>query len=169
MESPEGSSVARSDAPDERPAVDVELKEAAPIPVQGRPLSRKERKQLLRMQRTTISAEFYAGLIPHPEHLERIEKLQPGATDRLIRMAETQGEHRQAMERKFLNFNGVSQILGTIVAGIIALGSVGGSIYLLATGHSIVQFTAMLTPLAAIIWAFRRTQKNQSKEIARKK
>lgn len=134
-----------------------------------RPLSKKERKRLLRAQTTAQITEFYAGILPHPEHLERFERLHPGTTDRLIAMAEQQGKHRQAMEKKFLNINGFSQIAGTLFAGVICLLSVGGGIYLLATGHSLISFAACLTPLAPIVWAFRKARSAQATQIARKR
>lgn len=86
----------------------------------------------------------------------------------MIQMAERQGAHRQAMERKFLNFNGVSQILGTVFAGAVAVGSVAGGIYLLSTGHSLAEFAATLVPLAAIVWAFRWTRNRQQIEVSHK-
>ncbi len=135
-----------------------------------RPLSKKERKRLLQQQLTAqITTEFYAGALPHPQHLERFEALYPGTTERLITMAEAQGIHRQAMEKKFLNFNGFSQVAGTLFAGIVAVMAVGGGIYLLAKGQSLLTFAACLTPLAPIIWAFRRERDSQKIQIAAKK
>lgn len=167
LEQREGNPIASSEPSAVTPTASAQPAASAPV---QQPLSKKQRKAMLRTaQRTEITTEFYAGLLPHPEHLERFEKLQPGTTSRLMAMAEKQGEHRQAMERQFLNFNGFSQVAGTIFAGIVALGSVGASVYLLATGHSLIEFAAMLTPLAAIVWAFRKTQKRQATEIARKK
>jgi uncharacterized membrane protein len=144
---------------------------AATEPLQGKVLSRNQQKKLAKQQakQSVQFQEFYAGMLPHPEHLERFEALAPGTTDRLISMAEKQGEHRQAMERKFLNFNGFSQAAGVVFAGLICLLSVGGGIYLLATGHSILQFAACLTPLAPIVWAFRRARNQQRAEVARKR
>lgn len=165
MEQPEGTSVATQQS-----TTPQTLGSRALDGVQGAQLSKRERKQLLKaQQQTQVRAEFYAGLLPHPEHLERFEQLQPGTTNRLIAMAERQGEHRQVIERKFLNFNGFSQVAGTLFAGAVALMSVGGAIYLLATGHPLTEFAACLVPLAPIVWAFRKARTQQRSEIARKR
>lgn len=128
----------------------------------------KERREL-RAQRIEQTVEWYQGVVPHPEHLERFEALLPGATDRFLALAERQSAHRQRLENKFMNLNGAASITGAISAGVVSLVSVGGAIYLLATGHGLMDFAACLTPLAPIIWAFRKARSSESKEMAKKK
>lgn len=47
-----------------------------------------------------IRSEMYSGPIPPPEALARYEDIQPGAADRILKMAEKQQEHRMALETK---------------------------------------------------------------------
>lgn len=47
-----------------------------------------------------IRSEMYSGPIPPPEALARYEEIQPGAADRILKMAEKQQEHRMALETK---------------------------------------------------------------------
>lgn len=115
-------------------------------------------------ERTHVTAEFYAGMLPHPDHLERFEKLQPGATDRLIRMVEGQANHRQAMERKFLNFNGSAQVLGVVIAGLFLLSAVAGGVYLLHDGKTLEGFGAMLAGIVPVAITFVKQRREQQGE-----
>lgn len=135
-----------------------------PQGVEGRPVQRPQP----RGRQVAARMEYYEGLIPHPEHMERFEQLAPGSTDRLIAMAERQGEHRQTMERKFLNFNGSSQILGVVFAGLIGLGSIAGTVYLAMNDKPAQAMAATLAPLAGIVWAYRGQRERQQAEKAKK-
>ena len=115
-------------------------------------------------ERAHITAEFYAGMLPHPDHLERFEQLQPGATDRLIRMVEGQASHRQAMERKFLNFNGGAQVLGVVIAGLFLLSAVAGGVYLLHDGKTLAGFGAMLVGIVPVAITFVKQRASQQGE-----
>ncbi len=108
-------------------------------------------------------------MLPHPEHLERFEQLLPGATDRMLSLAENQIAHRHGMERKFLNFNGASEILGVVFAGAAVLSGIAGGIYLLMHDKPIGGLTSMIVPLASVAAAFLRTRNSQSKQLERKK
>ena len=57
----------------------------------------------LSVHATIMQAEAYSGPIPPASELEKYEKIQQGAADRIIRMAEKQSSHRQAMETKMLD------------------------------------------------------------------
>lgn len=57
---------------------------------------KKEVKEALMV----IRGEMYSGPIPPPEALARYEEIQPGAADRIIKMAEKQQEHRMSLETK---------------------------------------------------------------------
>ena len=57
---------------------------------------KKEVKEALMIMRS----ELYSGPIPPPEALARYEEIQPGAADRILKMAEKQQEHRMALETK---------------------------------------------------------------------
>lgn len=116
-----------------------------------------------------MRTESYWGAVPHPDHVERFEAILPGAFDRFLGMAERQSAHRQRMERKFLNFNGVAQAIGVIFAGLTVLGAIAACTYLMMNDKPIAGFTAMLTPLAVVGGIFLRTRKKQQAEIAGKR
>lgn len=46
------------------------------------------RKQVVERVTAILKQEIFQGPLPHPRHLEAYEKIQPGAADRIISMAE---------------------------------------------------------------------------------
>jgi uncharacterized membrane protein len=113
---------------------------------------------------TASRTELYAGTVPHPEHAQAFENILPGSFGRFLAMAEKQGDHRQRMERKFLNFNGASQILGVVIAGAVVLAGMWFGYDLLMHDKKVEGLTAMLTPLGVIGAAFIGARISQAKE-----
>ncbi len=50
-----------------------------------------------------IKAEFYEGLIPHPDILRGYEDLVPGAAKKILDTFDDQSHHRMAIERKVVD------------------------------------------------------------------
>ena len=113
-------------------------------------------------------AEIYSGALPHPDHLERFEAILPGTTDRFIRLAEQQSEHRQRMERKFLNFNGASQIIGVLFAGLAIVGGLAAGTFLLYHDKKTEGLMAMFGPGGAVAVIFVGVRWAQGAERKRK-
>lgn len=53
--------------------------------------------------------QIHQEIIPHPELLERYERLLPGTAERLLRLAESETEHRRALERQAQSANATAQ------------------------------------------------------------
>ena len=51
-------------------------------------------------QRVSLTAEAWSGPLPHPDTLERYEKLIPGSADRLLAAFERQVAHRHSMDKR---------------------------------------------------------------------
>lgn len=51
----------------------------------------------------SILEESFAGPIAHPRHLEEYERIAPGASDRIIKMAEKAQDHNISMESLGVN------------------------------------------------------------------
>lgn len=66
-----------------------------------------------------IREESYSGPIPSPRALQEYEGILPGSADRILKMAESQQEHRMQMENKAiseqLSLNKRGQILGFVI------------------------------------------------------
>lgn len=68
-----------------------------------------------------IQSEF-SGPIPPPNIIKGYEEILPGAADRIIRMAETQALHRQAMEKKMVESESRDSLLGIFFAFSLGIG-----------------------------------------------
>lgn len=141
----------------------------APSAQTNAPSSVETRSARLEQSNAGFRAELYSGQVPHPEHLERFEQLSRGATDRFITMAERQSVHRQAMERKFLNINGTTQVLGVIFAGLIVLASIGSGGFLVYHDKQVEGLASMFGPLALVAGLFIYDRRQQKEEIGRKR
>lgn len=62
-----------------------------------------QRQGALTMQHSSMEA--YSGALPHPDHLERFEKIMPGISARIMNMAEKEGDHRRAQETLLVEAN----------------------------------------------------------------
>lgn len=66
--------------------------------------------------------EEFSGPIPHPDIIEKYERILPGSADRIISMAEKQATHRQAMEKKMIESEARDGLLGIIFAFLLGIG-----------------------------------------------
>ena len=66
--------------------------------------------------------EEFSGPIPHPDIIEKYERILPGSADRIIAMAERQASHRQDMEKKMIESESRDGFLGIIFAFMLGLG-----------------------------------------------
>ena len=65
------------------------------------------------------------------------EEALPGAADRILRMAEAQQAHSLSIEDKVMDGNIVSERIGTVVGGMVALVAIIGAMVLIAIGKSV--------------------------------
>lgn len=75
----------------------------------------EERKSEVRAIVSQVISE-YSGPIPPPSIMSGYENLLPGASDRILRMAEEQAEHRRNMERMMVESEVKNSRLGIISA-----------------------------------------------------
>lgn len=110
----------------------------------------------------------FSGPLPPPEILQRYNEIVPGAADRIIKMAESQQHHRQALEKSVVDSNVFSQKIGLGLGFIIAITAIGGGIWLSAIGKSGSGLTAIIGALASLVGVFVYGKVQQSKELADK-
>lgn len=63
----------------------------------------------------------FSGPIPPPEFLREYETIMPGLADRIVKMAEKQGDHRQGLETRAVNAEIERGRLGMISGFFVAL------------------------------------------------
>lgn len=88
-----------------------------------------------------IRGEMYSGPIPPPEALARYEEIQPGAADRILKMAEKQQEHRMALETKAIGGQ-VDQSKRGQIFGFIAIFLCIGAAVFFAVVCNMTKFAA---------------------------
>lgn len=101
--------------------------------------------------------------------MERFERVLPGCTDRMLRLAEEQSKHRQRIENKFLATNAASEILGVILAGLVVLGGIGGAVFLAYHDKNVGALVSGFGPLAVVGGIFLKTRRSQASEVEAKR
>jgi uncharacterized membrane protein len=110
----------------------------------------------------------FSGPLPPPEELAKYERILPGAADRIIRMAEQQGTHRQDLESVALGANVTTQKWGLACAFVIAMSAIWGGVWISLKGMSGAGLTAIIGALAALVGVFVYGKSEQRKQLAKK-
>ncbi len=110
-----------------------------------------------------IISQQFSGPLPHPDILERYERILPNAAERILRKFEEQADHRTSLERsviKTINFNSTASLFLGFTIAITAV--MGG---LIAALHGIVFLGGSLSfaGIALIVGAFIGKQKTEQK------
>lgn len=109
-------------------------------------------------------SESWSGPLPAPEKLEGFERVVPGSAERIIRMAEQEGEHVRSSEAFQIRHMVISQYLGMLFGFLIAAGGLSAAVFLAVNGHPWVAGMIGGVSLATIVGSFvKRTPKPKSK------
>ena len=121
-----------------------------------------------------ITQTFHQGPIPAPEVMRQYDAILPGAAERIMRMAEIEGEHRRALERstvdqqeKALKYTARDVLLGQIFALVICLAFIGLAIFLVLRGHPIGSLLS-LPGIGGIVYTFIIGRSRQQKDDSKK-
>ncbi len=76
----------------------------------------------LAQQQVTVT-KHYQGIIPPPEMMEHFKQIDSSFPDRILKMAENEGNHRRDLAKSVTNKSFALDFLG-IIAGIIVVGGV---------------------------------------------
>ena len=85
-----------------------------------------------------------------------------GAGDRILGMAERQGEHRQKKEMREIEIISRDSLLGMVFAFVFSLVALGGAIFLTYTDHSVAGTIIGGTGLIAVVSAFIQGRNQQT-------
>ncbi|MGD0102174.1 MAG: DUF2335 domain-containing protein [Acidobacteriota bacterium] len=119
-------------------------------------------------QLTYFAAEGFSGPLPHPSLLIKYNEAFPGCAERIVGMAERQSSHRQAIERKVIYSNVVSERLGQILGFIVAIVVVLSGVYLTMHDKPTQGIVAILSPLIGLVLAFIYGKRHQQKQLSSK-
>ena len=86
---------------------------------QNTPTSPQQGQQVVQ-----VSAAAFSGPLPHPSLLEQYNKVIPNAAERILRMAEQEGEHRHYIERELVDAQASQLKMGSIFAFVLGMTTV---------------------------------------------
>lgn len=110
----------------------------------------------------------FSGPIPPPSVLAQYNAIIPNGADRILKMAESQSAHRQAMEYRVITWDHVQSTRGMLCGfGIAIVGLVAGT-YLGLNGHDWLGAAVAGAPLCGLVSVFVIGAKSREKERLRK-
>jgi uncharacterized membrane protein len=129
-------------------------------------LSKRNRNKHLQPQQpqTTIVAshqQLRIAPLPTPNELAQFDQVLPGLAERIVRMAEQNGEDRRRTNRTIRWVT----MLGQIFAFIIMMTALAGGFYLVNSGKDTAGIAAIITaigvPLATFVYSRARARAQQ--------
>ncbi|MBT7857944.1 MAG: DUF2335 domain-containing protein [Nitrospinaceae bacterium] len=88
--------------------------------------------------------------LPAPQILGQFNEIVPGAAERLITTAETEGEHRRSMERRFLKYSFWRELLGVGSGTIVSIVLIAMAAYVATYNTTVASFMASSSFVSAI-------------------
>lgn len=108
--------------------------------------------QGIALQRSmSLKLSSHKGPLPSPEQFREYEAICPGAADRIIKMAENEGDHRRNLESQMVKATIATERRSQYLGLLVYLTSLGVGAYLLSAGVPVVGITTILTTLAAML------------------
>ena len=107
--------------------------------------------------------EMFAGPVPHPEIIEKYERIYPGAAKIIFENWDSQVKHRHGLEKSVVQTDNLRSILGVIFGFIIALAAISGGIYTALNDHPFLGSGLSAGGLALIVTAFITSRDRKGK------
>ena len=108
------------------------------------------------------SHQSFSGPLPPPALLQQYNLCVPDGANRIIRMAEAEGEHRRSMERMALEKTFTEGTRGQYCAAFIATFGIAGAIYLGSIGSAWAASIVGGSSLAIIVLAFLKARQPEN-------
>lgn len=121
--------------------------------------------------RHDIVAASFQGPLPPPDMLEQYNAIVPDAAERILAMAEKNGEHRRTLEAFAVKAEHTRSMGGLIVGGVVALAIVVGAVIVTLDGHPEVGVLMVGIDIAGIVGSLvygtesRRRERQKRAEI----
>lgn len=121
----------------------------------------------------TVSTSF-SGPLPPPVVLQQYNQIIPGAAERILKMAESQSEHRRQLEQKVIASDIRNSRLGLLFGFVITMTAiVTGTFLILKTGNPVAGGLLSVGSIATLAGVFiygsrQRTQERLQREEFRK-
>lgn len=83
-----------------------------------------------------VTAAQFSGPLPPPEILEKYDQVYPGAAKIILDAFQSQGEHRQSLERTVVRQGSRDSLVGLICAFIIGMATILSGAYCIIIGQA---------------------------------
>jgi uncharacterized membrane protein len=100
-----------------------------------------------------------AGELPAAETISTYEEVLPGAADRILRMLETQADHRMSMERTLVEGAARTERLGQLMGLVIVLVVFLVGAVLIVSGHQIPGTLLAIADLGVLVAVYLGRQR----------
>jgi uncharacterized membrane protein len=108
--------------------------------------------------------QSFSGPVPPPEILEKYNRIVPNAAERILSMAEKQGEHRQFLEKVVIKSDSRNSLLGLIFGLIVGLAGMGCGVFCIINGHQIGGGILGGTTIVGLVSAFIYGSRSRKQE-----
>lgn len=108
-------------------------------------------------------SEMFAGPVPHPEIIEKYEKIYPGAAKIIFEEWDSQVKHRHYIEKSVVWADNVKSILGVIFGFIAVVSAIAGGVYTALNGLQLFGGGLSFAGLAMLATAFITSRKRKNK------
>jgi uncharacterized membrane protein len=133
-------------------------------------LTKEQRPQVANLVLTAaFQFSLFSGPLPRPEDLAKYEQILIGSADRIIKMAEQQAAHRQALETNTIAEQVRQSGRGQHYALIVSLALVGSALWLGLTGHPIVGTIFGGGTIVSLATVFLTTRHQQTMDLSEKR
>lgn len=113
--------------------------------------------------RVGVKRESWHGPLPAPENLAAFDQVLPGLAERIVRMAEEEGEHSRYVQRTAVNATVRLQYIGQAMAFALSSGALFVAYLLAMAGHDWVAGGLVATGFAGIASVFMNVARSRSK------
>jgi len=112
--------------------------------------------------------EFFSGPLPPPDLLREYDKIAPGCAQRIIGMAEKEGDHRRTIQRWKVKGGLAARTRGQYLGWSLALVIAGLGACLIYSGRELTGFGALILAIAPLATPFllARAEARQQADIA---
>ena len=117
-----------------------------------------------RVSQVSHVEEHFSGPLPHPAILAKYEEILSGSADRILASVESQMNHRQSLEKTVITANNRRETGALVIAGILALVMLVGSLLLIFTGKSLEGLATIIGETVFLVWVFLQAQKRGQEE-----
>ena len=109
-----------------------------------------------------MQSASWQGPLPPPAQLAQFNEVVPGCAERIIRMAEQEGEHSREVQMRAVKATVIGQYIGQAFALLLAAGAMIASYFLAMADHDMVAAILGGTTLTTVVLAFLQRKRDDS-------